>query len=174
MTHFVITAGHSNADPGAVSNGYREADIAVVMRTLIAAKLRQRGHTVTTDGEGTVNMPLSHAVRLIGGGAVAVEIHCNAAASTSANGVETISRLQHKPLAQRISQAIASVTGQRLRGDKGWISQEQSARGRLAFVQAGGLIVELFFLTNPDELRTWEQKHWLIATAICDALEGKA
>ena len=172
MARFVITAGHSNTDPGATANGYRESDIAVVMRTLIAAKLRGRGHTVITDGEGRDNQPLASAIKLITPGTVAVEIHCNAAASSQANGVETISLPARKPLAQRVSAAIAGVTGQRLRGDKGWISQEQSARGKLGFVQAGGLIVELFFLSNPAELRTWEQKHWLIATAIADALEA--
>lgn len=170
--HYVITAGHSNTDPGAVGNGYREADIALVMRELVAMKLRQRGHTVTTDGGGKTNLPLSEAVKLAKRGDVAVEIHCNASHSPTARGVETIALPKDKALAQRISQSIAAVTGQRLRGDAGWIDQAQSARGRLAFVQAGGLIVELFFISNPDEVRMWEQKHWLIATAIADALEG--
>ena len=125
--HYIITAGHSNTDPGAVGNGYREADIALVMRELVAMKLRQRGHTVTTDGGGKTNLPLSEAVKLAKQGDIAVEIHCNASHSPTARGVETIALPKDRALAQRISQSIAAVTGQRLRGDAGWIGARHCA-----------------------------------------------
>ena len=171
---FVITAGHSNTDPGAVANGRKEADIARDMRNIVALKLRQRGHQVFTDGDGTINYPLTTAIKLIPHGEVAVEFHCNAAASPQAKGVETISLPKHKALSQRLSQAIANVIETRTRGDRGWIDQSQSARGRLGFVSAGGLIVELFFITNKEELMQWDAKKWLVANAVCDVLEGRA
>lgn len=172
MATFVVTAGHSNTDPGAVANGVKEAEIAVELRNIITKKLRERGHTVINDGVGKDNQPLKQAVKLIRPGAVAIEIHCNAAGSASATGVESISLPPLKGLSQRISQAIARVTKDRVRGDKGWIDQSQSARGKLAFVDAGGIILELFFLTNAAALEAYQSVKWLVATAIADELEA--
>lgn len=169
---FAITAGHSDADPGAVANGRKEAEIAREMRNMVAAKLRERGCKVMTDGKAHENMPLTVAITLAKQASVAVEFHCNAAASAQANGVETISLPKDKALSQRISQAIARVMGARLRGDAGWIDQSKSARGRLGFVNAGGLIVELFFISNPAELAAWDAKKWLVASAVADVLAG--
>lgn len=169
---FAITAGHSDADPGAVANGRKEAEIAREMRNMVAAKLRERGCKVITDGKHHENMPLTVAITLAKQAHVAVEFHCNAAASAQANGVETISLPKDKALAQRISQAIARVMGARLRGEAGWIDQSKSARGRLGFVNAGGLIVELFFISNPAELAAWDAKKWLVASAVADVLAG--
>ena len=172
MASFVITAGHSNTDPGAVAKGRTEAAIVADLRNIVALKLRERGHIVTTDGAGTVNQPLPTAISLIRPGLVCVELHCNAAANSTAAGVETISMPRHKALSQRLSQAIAKVLETRVRGDKGWIDQSQSARGKLGFVSAGGLIVELFFISNPAELRMYDARKWLVATAIADTLEA--
>ena len=170
--NFVITAGHSNTDPGAVAGTRKEADIARDMRSMVALKLRQRGHTVATDGEGEVNKPLREAIALIKPGAVAVEFHCNASTNSRATGVESISLPRHKALSQRISACVSKVLGLPLRGDAGWIDQSASARGRLGFVNAGGIIVELFFISNPDNLQAWESKKWLVATAVTNALES--
>ena len=62
MKTFVITAGHSNTDPGAVAFGRKEADIAVDMRNMVAHYLTAAGHTVITDGDGRDNKSLYEAV----------------------------------------------------------------------------------------------------------------
>lgn len=171
---FAITAGHSDVDPGAVANGVTEAQIAEEMRNIIAHKLRVSGHEVLTDGEGSVNLPLKNAIALIKQADIAVEIHCNAAGSATATGVECISLPALKGLCQRLSAAVAGVTKDKLRGDKGWIDQSQSARGKLGYVENGGIIIELFFLTNETALETYNAVKWLVAQAITDTLiEGK-
>lgn len=169
---FAITAGHSDTDPGAVANGRKEADIARDMRNMVAAKLRERGYKVFTDGQHNENLPLTVAITLARQANVAVEFHCNAAASAQANGVETISLPKDKALSQSISKAVSGALGVRMRGDAGWIDQSKSARGRLGFVNAGGLIVELFFISNPAELAAWDAKKWLVASAVADVLAG--
>lgn len=170
MRIFVVSAGHSDVDPGAVANGVKEADIAEDLRNIVASKLRELGHTVITDGDGDVNQPLSEAVKLINRGELSIEIHCNAASSVSATGVESISLPKLKGLSQRLSKAIAAVTKDKVRGDGGWIDQSKSARGRLAFVNAGGIIIELFFLTNQQALEQYNATKWLVASAIADEL----
>lgn len=170
----VLTAGHSDYDPGAVGNGHTEANIARELRNIVAQKLRATGERVITDGEPASNKPLRDAIALIPQGRVAVELHCNAAANPAAGGVECISLPKDKALSQRLSRAVASVLELRVRGDGGWIDQSKSARGRLGYVQAGGLILEVFFISNPAEMAVYQARKWLVAQAIADVLREVA
>lgn len=165
-----ITAGHSNTDPGAVNGKVKEADLVVNFRNAVTHYLREAGLQVKTDGTGSRNDPLSSAIRLIKGSSVAVEFHMNAAASKQANGVETIALPKDKELAQELSAAVATALGSRLRGDNGWIDQSESARGSLGYINAGGLIVELGFISNEDELAAYQARYWIAAKAVAKVL----
>lgn len=165
-----ITAGHSNTDPGAVNGKVKEAELVTKFRNAVAFYLREAGIATKTDGTSTRNDPLSSALKLIKGSSVAVEFHMNAATSKQANGVETISLPKDKKLAQALSKAVADALGSRIRGDGGWIDQSKSARGRLAFVSNGGLIVELGFISNDDELAAFNDKYWVAAKAVAKVL----
>lgn len=170
----VLTAGHSDYDPGAVGNGHTEANIARELRNIVASKLRGAGERVITDGGPGVNRPLADAIALIPQGRVAVELHCNAAANPAAGGVECISLPKDKLLSQRLSRAVARVLDLRVRGDGGWIDQSQSARGKLGYVSAGGLILEVFFISNAGEMAVYQARKWLVAQAIADVLREVA
>lgn len=165
-----ITAGHSNTDPGAVNGKVKEADLVVNFRNAVTHYLREAGLQVKTDGTGTKNDPLSSAIKLIKGSSVAVEFHMNAAASKQANGVETIALPKDKKLAQDLSKAVVDALGSRLRGDHGWIDQSKSARGSLGFINAGGLIVELGFISNEAELAAFQARYWIAAKAVAKVL----
>lgn len=165
-----VAAGHSNSDPGAVNGQHKEAELVTRFRNAVAHYLREANLEIKTDGTGTKNDPLSAAVKLIKGSSVAVEFHMNAASSQFANGIETIALPSDKKLAQELSKAVADAFGSRLRGDAGWIDQSKSARGKLAFVQNGGLIVELGFISNADELDAFNRKYWQAARAVADVL----
>ncbi|WP_347473855.1 N-acetylmuramoyl-L-alanine amidase [Acinetobacter thermotolerans] len=165
-----VTAGHSNTDPGAVNGKIKEADLVVNFRNAVTHYLREAGLQVKTDGTGTKNDPLSAAVKLIQGSSVAVEFHMNAAASKQANGIETIALPKDKKLAQDLSKAVADALGSRLRGDNGWIDQSKSARGSLGYINAGGLIVELGFISNEDELAAYQARYWIAAKAVAKVL----
>lgn len=165
-----ITAGHSNTDPGAVNGKVKEADLVVNFRNAVTYYLREAGIQVKTDGTGSRNDPLSSAIKLIKGSSVAVEFHMNAAASKQANGVETIALPKDKKLAQELSAAVATALGSRLRGDDGWIDQSKSARGSLAYINAGGLIVELGFISNEAELAAFQARYWIAAKAVANIL----
>ncbi|UJA01004.1 N-acetylmuramoyl-L-alanine amidase [Acinetobacter johnsonii] len=165
-----VTAGHSNTDPGAVNGKYKEADLVVNFRNAVAFYLREAGIQYKTDGVGTTNQNLNAAIKLIKGSSVAVEFHMNAATSKQANGVETIALPKDKKLAQELSKAVADAFGSRLRGDNGWIDQSQSARGRLGFISNGGLIVELGFISNEEELFQFNARYWSAAKAVAKVL----
>ena len=175
MSLYTVTAGHSYLDPGAIAKtGEKEADLMVELRDIVAQKLRANGHTVRTDGGWRHNLPLINALALIPGSHAAIELHTNAAENPAATGVEVVSLPAQAPLARRMARRIAHVLGLRVRGDGGWIDQSATARGRLGFVRAGGLVVEVFFLSNPGDLAAYQARKWMVATAIVQALEEGA
>lgn len=170
MKIVTITAGHSNSDPGAVNGSDRESEIAQDMRNIVAYYLRAKGINIRTDGEGKGNLPLSEAVKLIKGSSIAVEFHCNAAASKAAKGVEALSQPKDKVISQKLCAAVSSVMGNPLRGDKGWKPENSGQHSRLAYVSNGGIILELFFISNDEELSIWKQKKWLVGKAVAEVL----
>ena len=165
-----VTAGHSNTDAGAVNGKLHEQVIATDARNIVAWYLQNAGITVRMDGFGNDNKPLREAVKLVKGSDIALELHCNASVNPSAKGVEVLANLWHKSLAQRIAQAIANVIGTPVRGDKGYKPENAGQHSRLAYVQAGGMVVELFFISNQDELDVWNNKKWLVCKAIANVI----
>lgn len=167
----VLTAGHSNTDPGAVNGSDREADIAQDIRNIVASILRDDyGLTVRTDGEGKGNLPLREAVKLIRGSDVAVEFHTNAAASKAATGVEALSTPKNKRWCQVLSRAVADATGWKLRGEGGFKPDNAGQHSRLAYAQAGGIVFEPFFISNDADLKLFKERKWAICRAIATAI----
>ena len=167
--NFTVCAGHGGSDPGAVFGKYKERDLMSYLRNIVTIKLQEKGHTVLNDGKAWENLPLIAALPLIGKSDLAIELHVNAGPAT-ARGVESLSLGKLKAASQRISKAIAAQLETTVRGEAGWRPQEQSARGRLAFVNQGGIIVETFFLTNDVEREAFLSKQWLVAGAIANAM----
>ena len=161
-----ISAGHSHTDPGATGNGYSEADIVLEFRDLVAEELR--GKVVfAKDGERGQNLPLRTAAALAAKHDVAVEFHCNAFSRPAATGVETLSAREHYPLGEALCEAVADTLGIANRGAKGESSGQHS---RLAFVRSGGLILELFFISNPDDVAAYQRHKTALAQAVARVL----
>ena len=162
-----ISAGHSASDPGAVGNGHTETDIVLAFRDAVADELRDKV-VFAKDGERGQNLPLRKAVQQASSHDVAVEFHCNAAASASATGVETLSHPDDYPLGQALCEAISDTLGIANRGAKGEASGQHS---RLAFVSTGGgIIVELFFISNPDDVAAYFRHKRALAQAVARVL----
>ena len=171
MSVITVTAGHSNQDPGAVNGLFREADIAQEMRNMVALYLRQKDIAVKTDGEGKGNLPLPAAIKLISGSKAAVEFHCNAFPKPTAGGCEALSQPKDRALSQRLCKAVSDVMGIPTRGtDGGWKGEGSGPHSRLGYVRNGGIILELFFISNPTELAVWQDKKWLVAKAVAEVL----
>lgn len=173
----VITAGHGGRDPGATADYNKDNQADVVeshfcadMRNYVAYYLRNRGYRVETDGQGPVNAPLSQAVALANSADLAIEFHLNASVNPAASGIEVLSAPKHKAISQEIAQAIHNVTKSQLRGDGGWKPENAGQHSRLAFVRAGGLIVELEFLSNERAMKVLNDKRWLVAKSIAESI----
>lgn len=171
-----LSAGHSTVDPGAVTKQRiddthiverKEADIVAEFRNLVSYYLLAWGVPHAVDSKGTDNVPLAGTVKLIGNNRPAVEFHCNAADAAIAGGVETLSNARDLVLGEQLCVAVAVALGIKNRGAK---PENSGQHHRLAFVQAGGVILELFFLSNPKELAAYDARKWLAAKAVAQVL----
>lgn len=167
----VICAGHSNRDPGAIAHGHSEAAICADFRNQVSSALAERGIRHLTDGTGVQNWSLADAVQLAAAASIAVEFHCNAA-SPAATGVETLSHRDDFPLAGRLCTVTSEVLGIRNRGSR---PENAGQHHRLAFVSdGGGIIHELFFLTNLDDLEAYLANQADLADRVADVLAAAA
>ncbi|HEV2707056.1 MAG TPA: N-acetylmuramoyl-L-alanine amidase [Pyrinomonadaceae bacterium] len=173
MKAILVSAGHGAGDPGAVSpNGkLKEADLALVMRDTVASMLRARGCRVVEDGEDGQNLPLTYALTIARQTpGPKVEFHFNAGPPT-ATGVEALSLPQHKPFAQALAKTVSAATGLVARGANGWKDQSSGQHHRLAFCQAGGVILELAFISNDGDMNRFLANEERVAIGIADVLE---
>lgn len=162
-----ISAGHSETDPGAHGNGLHEADVVLELRDALCHELGQRGLVFTRDGERGENMPLRDAWRMASAHDVAVELHLNAA-TPAATGVETLSASEHYPLGNRLCSAVSDTLGIDNRGAK---REDSGQHSRLAFVSdGGGLILELFFVTNANDVQAYHDDQRAVVQALASVL----
>lgn len=165
-----ITAGHSGTDPGAVNTSLKltEAGLATNLRDQVAALLRLRGFTVVEDGADGENQPLKQALTLVKN-RLAIELHFNAGPPT-AKGVEAISLPKLRAFSCKLAQSVARTLKTKVRGMEGWIDQSQSQHPRLAFVQAGGVILEVCFISNNQEMIFYTANSSLVARSIVEVI----
>lgn len=161
-----ISAGHSDDDPGAAANSVTEADIVLEFRDMVCDELRGK-LSFNRDGHQGHNLPLVEAARLASAHDVAIELHVNAA-TPAATGVETLSRPNAYPLGRALCEAISATLEVPNRGAK---PENSGQHSRLAFVSdGGGVIVELFFLTNQSDLASYQARKRALAAAIANVL----
>lgn len=167
----MISAGHSDTQPGVVANGYREADIVLEFRQLVSAELCELGIKHLLDGEPHENLPLRQAVEIARRCDIAVEFHTDSAAPT-ASGSWTLSHAPNKPLGAQLAARAADTMGIQNRGAR---PENAGQHHRLAFVSdGGGIIHELFFLTNPNDLAAYKRHKQVLAGEIAAVLASAA
>ena len=173
-----ISAGHNpdgiKRDPGAVANGVTEAAIAVEFRNLVVEELRKEtGLKVITDKD---DERLADYLKRIqtGSGSVVLEFHCDAAASERATGATSIvgadaDRLD-KAFAKELVEATSKILGVK---NRGVISESDSHRGRLGLMREQGIVslLELCFISNPEDLKKYHCNKELLAIHIADIVE---
>lgn len=171
MKRIFLSAGHSDTDPGAVAFGRTESAIVSEFRDLVAAYLEAAKIPYARDRRagGSLNLPLKDAVKMIQAEDLAIEFHLNAASET-ATGVETLSAPKDYAFCTKLCEVIANRLHIRNRGAK---PENSGQHSRLAFVQAGGIICELFFLTNKSDLALYDASKEKLASDIADLLAAE-
>ena len=166
----VIDPGHGGEDPGAVGpEGLREADVALFTSHLISRKLQGSSLTRCRD----VTLSLSERVRTANRikPLAFVSVHCNGHHDRKARGVEVYfypGSSRGKDLATSIYSSLLESINLNGRGTK---------KGRfhvLRFTAMPAVILELAFITNPEEERLLQSIFWLQKTAMVVASGIKA
>jgi N-acetylmuramoyl-L-alanine amidase len=170
----LVSAGHTNdpkSDRGADGNGFIEGDEAVTLRDHVAAMLRSFGVSVIEDGIDGKNDPLSKALVLARRADIAVEFHWNASHNKEATGIECLAKPKNRVMAQKLASAIAAATGLRLRGGDGGFKRDDSGQHhRLAFCEAGGLILEVCFISNADDMDRYTKNFQAVVANLAQVL----
>lgn len=167
----MLSAGHSDVRPGIVANGYKEADIVLQFRDDVSARLDGLGIRHVLDGDPGENLPLRDAVPIANAADIAIEFHTNGG-GPGATGVETLSRAHNKPLGAELCRVTADLLGIANRGAK---PEDAGYHERLAFVSGGGgLIFELFFLSNANDLYQFKQHYDEFVDAVAGVIADAA
>ena len=172
-----ISAGHNpkgiKQDPGALGNGFHEADLAVEFRNLVVALLRAKKIEVTTDKDDERLGTYLERIKT-GNGSVVLEFHFDAAASSSATGTTVLigndaDRLD-KAFAKELVEACASTLSIKNRGIK---TEAESHRGSLGLMREQGTValLEICFISNPDDLEKYRQNKMSLASKIAEIVE---
>jgi len=159
MMTVVIDAGHGMAnrkagvfDPGAVSAGIREADIALAWANEIRGQLMKRvNKVVRTRVDNNDPAPIGQRAGIARqyGGKIMLSLHCNAATG-SANGTETFYRGEtNKAMAERINAAVVSALGTRDRGVKTESASQHARLAVMAFQPC--FLLEIGFIDNAGD-----------------------
>lgn len=171
-----VSAGHNNQglrkDPGAVSNGYNEADLTVELRDLIISNLKKKGRKFIVDND---TEKLSDYLKRIqtGNGSVVLELHFDSAASNLASGttafIEEEADKNDESFAWDLSKAISNIMGVR---NRGVFKENESHRGRLGLMREDGIIclLEVCFINNESDMQLYQSNKVKIAESIAKIL----
>lgn len=171
-----VSAGHNpkgvKIDPGAVGNGFKEADIAVEFRNLVARELSKLGAKFITDKD---DERLADYLKRIqtGSGSVVIEFHCDSAASSSASGTtglvgDDADRLD-LAFMKEINDTFSSVLQLPNRGVR---KESESHRGRLGLMRKQGIVglQEMFFISNKKDIEVYQSKKQILAPLIANII----
>jgi N-acetylmuramoyl-L-alanine amidase len=155
-----LDAGHgmgnrnpNSFDPGAVSAGFKESDIALQWCVSGEFLLEPKGIEVfLTRDDAMTNTPVSKRddIAKSAGCNRFISIHCNAATGT-ATGVEAFYRdSADKAFAEIVLDCLVKATGLKNRGLK---SEGASQHSRLAILDFGppACLIEIGFIDNPKD-----------------------
>ena len=171
-----LSAGHNNGgiktDSGAVGNGRREADLTVEFRNLVLDQLKAKNAPFISDNDTeTLGQYLKRAET--GNGSVVLEFHFDASTNSKATGATVLVGVDadnnDKAFARDILYATVSTFGIK---NRGVLSEADSHRGRLGLMREKGIValLELCFISNPDDLKAYDANKEVLAGKIADLL----
>lgn len=172
-----ISAGHNpkgpKVDPGAVGNGYREADLAVEFRDLVVKRCLERGVKVITDKDDETLAQYLNRIKPANG-SVVLEFHFDAAASPSATGTTAIvsgtPSKNSKDFAKELVDATSNILCIK---NRGVITEKDSHRGRLGLMRKEGIValLEIGFISNKQDVESYKKYKEDLADKISEIVE---
>ena len=174
-----IAIGHGGSDPGAVANGIKEKDAALVIGMSCVAELKRHGVEVLASRYTDENDPLEQRIKECNAfnPDVAVDLHLNAGKGDGAEVFHHYGGGASKTLAKNIANALKAA-GQNLRtgdsGKKDGLKTKRNADGRdyFGFIRqtvCPACIVEHAFLDNKEDVKIVDTEAEQKAMGVADA-----
>lgn len=182
-----LSAGHSTTpgrDMGAVSmdrkhiEGIKVAEFRALVFQILLDHYNYRASIDSNDSITSQTIALFS--KYTTPRCILIDFHMNAAGNPKAQGVETL--VPKNPskfelgLAQEISEAIHHGTSFPLRGNfmgrKGVRSEEESQHKRFSWMRMVGenILLELAFISNPQEMEVWDLQKHQVAKRVADVI----
>lgn len=172
-----LSAGHNpnglKPDPGAIGNGYHEANLTVEFRDLVIKQCEKLGLKVIKDRDDERVGAYLERIKT-GNGSVVLEFHFDSAENKSATGTTALIEAEadrlDRAFAKELSDLTSSVLGIRNRGVK---SETESHRGRLGLMREEGIIclLELCFISNADDVRRYKSNKEKLAVEMAKIIK---
>lgn len=165
----VINAGHApqgNPDPGAQYHGLRESDITCSVGHAVTEELAKRGYEVTFVQDDDLNKICNIANSVQAN--LFISLHCNAFSNESANGTEVFvydETSNASKAAKKICNDICEALGTYNRGLK--TANFQVLRD----TAMPAMLIEMFFISNKDDITKFQNGLSGLITAICDGVD---
>lgn len=157
-----ISAGHNpkgiKTDPGAIGNGYREADLTIEIRDLVCKELDTLGVKYIKDSDDETLAQYLQRVQT-GNASVVIEFHFDAAATNTATGATSIVETEADRLDKTFAKEIVDATSKCLNiRNRGVISEADTHRGKLGLMREEGIIclLEVGFISNPNDVNAYQ------------------
>lgn len=169
------SAGHNNAEPGAVALGYKEADLTKEARNLIAKN--SKAEDLIMDKDWETNSQYQKRIKP-GDGSVVFDIHFNAGSPT-ATGTECYinkkdfankNSLSYK-MASEVCELASSILGIKNRGVR---SENDSQHSRLGILNLGAgvsVLWEICFITSVLDMQNYLSKKEFLHKGIAAILK---
>ena len=146
--------GHGGSDPGAVANGFKEADLNLAIGLACCDELIRHGVDVKMSRKKDENDPLTDEIKECNAynPDLAVDIHNNAGGGDGAEVFHYSGGGMSKTLAQNINTAIIAI-GQNSRGIKTKVNANGTDYyGFIRQTKAPAVIVECAFIDNKTDI----------------------
>lgn len=164
-----LNAGHGGTDPGACSKtGTKEAEITAKICSILEARLKANYYPVEVFQQKQSYLEISKQENK-SGATCFISIHCNAAISPQAHGVEVLycnGSMKGLKLASIAQETIVKTTGLYNRGIK-----PRSDLHVLNKTKAPAILIETAFISNPDEEELLKNKPEIFASAVWEAIK---
>ena len=172
-----ISAGHNpkgiKVDPGAVANGFREADLAIEFRDLVIKECLRLGLKVIQDKDDERLGAYLERIKT-GSGSVVIEFHFDAAASSSATGTTALIEAEADRLDRAFAKELVELTSKTFGiKNRGVITEKESHRGSLGLMREEGIIflLELCFISNKQDVQLYKANKEKLAFSIARVLK---
>lgn len=176
--NILLIAGHGAGDPGAIGNGYREADEARKVVSSLAAELKSYANVTVYPTDRNAFDDYQHGTLLtnakFSSQDFVLEVHFNAFQASRADGVTMGTEIYiptsctYDTVPKAIVDGISRV-GLQNRGLKryNWSVINQAWRSKTP-----SALLEVAFIDDPDDMSVYKTKYTAIVNAIVNAIVG--